>query len=223
MKLLLQRWDDVGRILLGHPSAVHPGLDWLRARGRDYPLHRAGPMCSRDRLAAVTAAHAFRPEHLVGGSITQFLGYSPPTVDMYPSRIPASRVHIGKWHCAKWTDYHHPMRAGFDHSAGAPGNLTDYYSWLLVRDGVPSTTDQYATRWIAEEAIRAIEVGYEFIQVDHHAVHRPFHVPPLELCPRTYAAFGAPPYSDFGARGARGIDLARYGPAAGAAGDAWSC
>lgn len=179
--------DDFGVDMMpayaeGVDTACTPFLDGLAADGLLFRNAWVAPQCSPTRAQLLTGRYGFRTG--IGTPANAELELDerivPEMLEGYSSAC------VGKWHLAgNGGGVTHPNDSGFGRFAGASSNLTDYFNWTKIEDGVESQTSTYATVDTASEAVAAIGTLPEpfFLYVAFHAPHSPAHLPDVALCP----------------------------------------
>ncbi len=196
--------DDLGNDKVGaygeHPkSPPTPHIDALASDGLLFRNAYANPVCSPSRAALLTGRYGRRTGF---GAIVEIaddaseLDLSEELVPEMLSRASAdwTSAAIGKWHLAGYksaTNLRHPNAQGFDHYAGALGNLfytsterrANWRSYEKVVNGTAAWVDEYATVGTTDDAITFLGTadGPWFLYVAYNAPHTPFHVPPANL------------------------------------------
>jgi len=199
--------DDVGvdhlrAFGLDASPAPTPTLDGLIAGGVLFDSCWSAPLCSPARATLLTGRYGFRTG--IGDNVDQ----DDPGLDLAEWTLPevlavgsggARRTAaIGKWHLEPGSSVGEPppVRAGFELSSGALGNLggegQEWVWWDFVKTtpGGKKPVKRYATTDEVEDARRAIEAfGADpwFVYLAFHAAHDPYHAPPSELQDRPLA------------------------------------
>lgn len=192
--------DDVGIDQIGaygvHPTPnLTPALDALSEEAMLFEAAVAHPVCSPSRASLLTGQEP--ADHGVGGAVHEDV--DAPAVDpegpSLPRALPEAYTSwaLGKWHLAPAVPAfaRHPNDFGFDHYAGAPGNLLERTLWDgsgeqgwhrfdKVIDGESSVVEDYATADTVADVTSALRELPEpwFLYVGLHAAHFPFHTPP---------------------------------------------
>jgi arylsulfatase A-like enzyme len=187
VKTLLVSIDDVS--IEAIVNANTPNIDaFATAPGnKDYSdSFVAGTNCSNFRAKVETGMHAPRPENRTGSIYTRMSPSSLPIGDHLLARLVVASgrttSQIGKWHLCHPDNLIHRAVAGYLHFRGSQSNLGgdggDYFGWTAVDDGELMDVDVYATDWTADEAVKELSLGVEFVACAFNATHKPLHVPP---------------------------------------------
>jgi len=190
--------DDLGidKVSAYHPDVAtvpQPTLDRLSTEGMRFTTAWTQPVCSPTRASLLTGRHARR---LGIGDWLENLGAVElaPGVPLLPELIEEAQPEratgaFGKWHLAGEASPNgidHPNVRGFDHYAGALGNIGPPYTYStypMVVNGAQSTREGYLTSDTIDDAVAWLQSTPEpwFAYVATHAVHSPLHVPPDDL------------------------------------------
>lgn len=196
--------DDIGTDQLTvydvHPNPVHtPVMDGLAAEGMRFNQAIAHPVCSPSRASLMTGLMPH--EHGIGSAIrdveTVELDPDTPNLGRALSEHPVAPYTtwaLAKWHLSPPIEgwYDHPNLLGFDHYAGAPGNLwerpliddsgpLDFFNYEKITDGeVEILHDRYVTADTVEDAEEGLRTLPEpwFLSIGLHTAHVPYHRPP---------------------------------------------
>ena len=183
--------DDLGldassSYTVGTELPATPTLDTLAADGLVFDNAWVNPVCSPTRATILTGRYGIRTGVLWPGdeislaetSLQSFIDTNVPNT--YDQAV------IGKWHLAGPSNggNDNPNLMGVAHFAGVgERQLSDYFNWTLVENGLASNNLDYATTafvdltidWIADQQ------GPWFAWLAFNAPHTPFHLPPLGL------------------------------------------
>jgi arylsulfatase B len=174
-------------------TATMPNIRALVDRGVRFANAWASPTCSPTRAGILTGRFPFRT-----GVGTALSGTDYPELDTAEYAIPellraAAPVSyrsacVGKWHLNQRTPQtlSSPAAFGYDFYAGNfLGELSDYFNWNKVTNGSSTTSTNYATTEIIDDAIRWLDELPAnqpfFLWVAFNAPHTPFHAPPAAL------------------------------------------
>lgn len=145
------------------------------------------PVCTPTRASIITGKYGVQTNVLQVGdplatseTILQELMSSDANTSEYNTAM------IGKWHLGGGRTG--PNDAGIDHFAGIiGGGVSDYYSWSLNVNGANSTSTNYVTTELADQAISWVGGQIEpwFLWMSFNAPHTPFHAPPASLHSQT--------------------------------------
>ena len=161
-----------------------------------------------DRVYANTTCRPTRGTILTGryGTRTGLTGFWPgfhvqQSEDTLPDILGAAGIpayQLGKWHLGRNWNELDPIVAGYALHAGTVANLAkaggSYWNW--TRDVaypwhvVTNTEPTYSTTKLVDDALTIIsgQTGDWLLQVNFHAPHAPYHVPPAHL-----HSYGNPP------------------------------
>lgn len=170
-----------------HGNAIMPStptLDQLRSDGITFENAYATPVCTPTRAAIMSGKYGNKTGALgVPGSLdlsheSIFKAIENETNGLYADAV------IGKWHIAEGQNLQHPNDHGLDFFTGIIGGaVQDYYSWPKVKDGQTSTSTNYITSDLTDEAINWIsdQSSPWFLWLAHTTPHTPYHEPPEDL------------------------------------------
>lgn len=198
-------WTDID-------SIATPNLDLLAQRGMTFRRAYSFPICSPTRYALLFGRY---PRRDGIGALIQFAPPGPdnPTPGLELVTLPESlrsaqawfsTAMIGKWHLGANALYDDrapdfgpynwgaltPNLQGFGNWFGSMGNLSDYFAWNSVANGVFAPSTEYATLALVREFERWWQgtPGPRFAYVALHNAHAEYHAPPPELLPPGYPA-----------------------------------
>ncbi len=189
--------DDLGTDYCGFyedraDTAALPNLRRLLNRGVRFTNPMSNPVCSPTRAGILTGRYSFRTGigDAVGGVGSAVIDTSEVTIPrilkLYNPAI--STANIGKWHLSMQTPASNlltPNWMGYDHYSGIfLGTVSSYTSWTKVTNGISSTSTNYATSEIANDAISWIKTQGAnpfFLWLAFNAPHTPLHLPPAGL------------------------------------------
>tara|TARA_R110002049_G_scaffold285698_3_gene466876 strand:- start:21346 stop:23217 length:1872 start_codon:yes stop_codon:yes gene_type:complete len=180
--------DSMGLYAPTQDVAPTPNLNALAANGILFTEFWANPICSPTRAALLTGRHGFRTG--VGfptGNNTIPLG-EYTIADLMNSQG-YHTANIGKWHLGNGDSG--PNLMGWDHFAGiTAGGVQNYYNWTKNVNGSTSTSTNYTTTEMTNDAISWINSKGDdpwFCWVAFNAPHTPFHEPPPSLHTQTFS------------------------------------
>jgi arylsulfatase A-like enzyme len=192
--LLLVVLDDVGidelHAMQTDPAAAPtPNLDQLAADGIRFPNTWSNPVCSPTRATLMTGRYGFRTGIGSNVDVGDAVGLDANRDLTLPAALAPTyeSAAFGKWHLAgegtSISPLTHPNESGFDHFVGARENISDYYAWTRIENGVESQSSIYQTTELANAAIAQIAQMPEpwFVYLAFGAPHAPYHVPPSGL------------------------------------------
>ncbi|NQV73476.1 sulfatase-like hydrolase/transferase, partial [bacterium] len=184
--------DDVGvdswsKAGIGSNVAATPRLDSLADQGITFLNAWATPTCSPTRASMLTGMYGSKTGVLeVGNTLDRTFETLFESIDELTNGEYAVGA-FGKWHLGGRSDTAHPNDAGAQlfhgYLGGAPA---DYSSWSRVVNGLSSTSTNYLTSEITDEAISWIDLQNSpwLVWMAHGAAHTPFHAPPDSLYTR---------------------------------------
>jgi arylsulfatase A-like enzyme len=168
-----------------------PAISSLAQNGVLFRNAYANPVCSPTRACLITGRYGFRTGigDVVAGAGSATLAASEFTL---PEAFAANGslgyqlAQFGKWHLANG-----PMTpntiGGWPHYAGnLQGALATYTNWTKTVDGISTTSTNYATSDLVNDAVTWIQAqgtNAWFAWVAFNAPHSPLHLPPTSLCP----------------------------------------
>jgi len=201
--------DDVGVDQLscygeGADFPATPNICKLAATGVLFRNAWANPTCSPTRSTIQTGRHTFRTGVTAPGIPLPLEERTIPEIlaDQLNQQLGFATAAIGKWHlsggnftappCSSTVN---PQDHGYDHAAGTPSNLRDYFRWCRSVNGVSETCEEgggvpeckdqpYATIVNVDDALSWIgkRGGSWFLWLAFNAPHAPFQAPP-DQCP----------------------------------------
>lgn len=163
----------------------------------------ANPLCSPTRAGILTGRYSFRTGvgDVVDGSnpdLNTNENIIPKVLNLYnPNGI--AKACFGKWHLTAFgpAGYNYPNLMGFDHfegslsgALGQPGQqVTGYYNWTKITNGVNSTCTTYASTENVNNAITYLSSQPNskpfFVWLAFNAPHTPYQLPPAALYSNT--------------------------------------
>ncbi len=178
--------DPIASYGVGSDPANTPELNSLASNGIRFNNAWTKPACSPTRASILSGKYGNKTGVVSVGNI---LPLSEVTLFEQVESINPSYAKgaFGKWHIGG-TNVNHPNQQGVDHYVGFIGGaVTNYFSWPRVENGSSSTSNEYVTSHITDEAIEWIgnQTGPWLAWVAHGAAHSPFHLPPESLYTRT--------------------------------------
>ncbi len=171
-----------------------PNIRKLLHKGVRFTNAMSNPVCSATRAGMLTGQYSFRTG--VGGIVGGTGGSGtlntaemtiPRLLNLYkPNGI--AKANIGKWHLQQpmpVSNLNNPNVMGYDYFAGNfIGQLTSYFNWTKVTNGVSSVSTTYATTETTNDAINWIKAQQNqpfFLWLAYNAPHAPYHLPPADL------------------------------------------
>ena len=192
--------DDLGSDYCGfnenHLDTIPmPNIRRLLSRGVRFRNAWTNPVCSPTRAGLLTGRYSFRTGvgSAIGGAGSAVLDTAEMTIPKLLNRFKPNGIakgHIGKWHLQlpmPITNYQFPNKMGYDHfEGGFTGELTSFYNWTKVTNGVASNSTNYATtenvnnawKWVKAQGNKQF-----FLWLAFNAPHIPHHLPPAGLHP----------------------------------------
>lgn len=183
-------------------AAVLPPTPNLVALAQNGVLFRnayANPVCSPTRACVITGRHGFRTgigDVIAGaGSATLTAGdFTLPEAFAANNTLGYQLAQFGKWHLVNGPNSPGTI-GGWPHFAGSLiGAITSYTNWNKTVNGTSSTSTNYATTDIVNDAVAWIQARGSnpwFAWVAFNAPHSPLHKPPNALCPHYTSLSGA--------------------------------
>ena len=151
----------------------------------------ANPVCSPTRACLITGRYGYRTGigDVVGGAGSATLTASEftlPEAFAANANLGYSLAHFGKWHLANGVSSPGNL-GGWPHYAGnLMGQISSYTNWSKTVNGVTTTTTNYATTDLVNDAVSWIQArgtNQWFAWIAFNAPHSPLHLPPTNLCP----------------------------------------
>jgi len=194
--------DDVGPDYFGFyntttDTAKAPNIRSLASAGIKFNKVWSAPVCSPARAGIFTGRYPFRTG--VGSVITNATSAQLDTNEVSIAKLlrtfspmKYNTGSAGKWHLHANIPPQriYPNKMGFDfYSGNFNGAITDYYSYIRIRNGIQDTVANYATTQTVDDAISWMDTMNStkpfFLWLAFNAPHSPFHVPPVSLCDTT--------------------------------------
>lgn len=186
--------DQLGLYGIHNDPPSTPTIDSLAADGVRFLNAWSLPICSPTRAALLTGRNAGRTgvgwnvadhptQPIVGLALEEFT--IPEMLDVGTDGL-YTHAAIGKWHLGSTAAVGGalaPNMHGFDHFSGSLDNLSDYYDWEKVTNGVAQQTTSYAMTDKVDDALAWMSTAPEpwFCYLALNAPHGPFHSPPSNL------------------------------------------
>ena len=188
--------DDLGSDYCGFyenhvDTASMPNVRKLLNRGVRFRYVWSNPLCSPTRAGILTGRYSFRT------GVGDVVAAGSPEIDTAEITIPRllkkfssnkiATASLGKWHLSapKPAQLKYPNIMGYDYYAGNfLGQLTNYYSWTKIVNGVSGTSNVYATIEETNDAINWIKTQKNqpfFLWLAYNAPHSPYHLPPAGM------------------------------------------
>ena len=183
--------DSMGLYAPAQDVAPTPNLDALAGNGVLFNEFWANPICSPTRAAMLTGRHGFRtgvgsPSGNNTVPITEYTLADAMNTQGYHT------ANFGKWHLGGGNmNSTRPNEMGWDHFSGIlGGGVGNYFSWDKTVNGVTSTSTNYVTTDLTDDAIAWINSKGDdpwFCWLAYNAPHTPFHQPPASLHTQTFS------------------------------------
>jgi arylsulfatase B len=170
-----------------------PNVRKLLSRGVRFSNAWSNPVCSPSRAGILTGRYSFRTG--VGNVIVNPMSAQLDTAEMTIPKllknanapIKYATANVGKWHLQvqNAANLNNPSKMGYDYYAGSfAAEVTNYYNWSKVTNGVASTSTTYATidntnnaiAWMNQQGTKPF-----FLWLAYNAPHFPIHLPPDSL------------------------------------------
>lgn len=190
--ILLIIADDMGldatpNYSFGAAKPNMPILEGLMHEGITFDNVWAYPECSPTRASLLTGKYGYRTGVLAVQENNQ-IPLSEISIQKYleDKSTGYSSAVIGKWHLGGNTNggNNNPANMGVKHYEGLiTGGVPDYSNWTITKNGVQTTTTEYATTKFTDLAIDWIDQQSQpwFLWLAYNAPHTPFHLPPKNL------------------------------------------
>ncbi len=191
--------DDLGTDYCGFyedakDTATMPNIRSMLSKGVRFQNAWASPLCSPTRSGILTGRYPFRTGvgTVVTGPTSADLDTTEITIAKllrYNAPVQYATANIGKWHLNQQTNHKliYPNKYfGYDlYSGNFLGELSDYYKWYKVTNGIGDTSTTYATTEYLNDAINWLDTLPSgkpfFLWLAFNAPHTPYHKPPDSL------------------------------------------
>ena len=191
--------DDLGSDWCGFQenhldTANMPNVRKLLSRGVRFSNVWSNPICSPSRAGILTGRYSFRTGvgTVIGGAGSAVLDTAEITIPRLLKNANAptkyATANIGKWHLQLQTPQTliYPNTMGYDHFSGIyNGAVQNYFSWTKTVNGVNTTTTNYTTTDLTNDAIAWLGQQNNtkpfFLWMAYNAPHDPIHLPPDSL------------------------------------------
>lgn len=180
-------WRDVGY----HGSEIEtPHIDALARAGVELDRFYVQPTCSPTRASLMTGKSPtrFGITRPLGKNEREGLPLEAVLLPQYLANLGYQRLMVGKWHLGNHTPAQFPQARGFEYFYGYLSGGVGYWDhnhggghdWQ--RNGVTLREEGYATRLLADDAVRLIRARDRqrplFLYVAFGAPHLPNQAPP---------------------------------------------
>jgi len=190
--ILVMLADDLGVDRVGAyqkpPSPARtPNIDAIADQGVLFRNAYSNPSCSPTRATLLTGRFAWHTGVGTALSLSSGPGLSL-SLETLPQVLSAAGYQCalaGKWHLGDIAL--HPLQAGFLHHSGTINSINPpmtYTNFAKMVDGAGVHVQTYATTDTVNDALGFMASLTEpwFIEVAFNAPHKPFHIPPSNLC-----------------------------------------
>ncbi|MEM6295722.1 MAG: sulfatase-like hydrolase/transferase [Myxococcota bacterium] len=183
----LQAYADINGVdVSDRDYPATPTIDRICREGVRFTQAWAMPTCTPTRGSILTGRYGFRTG-LDGVGRGKTILKAEITLPKILDGV-ANTANVGKWHLGEEAEtggLRTPNEMGWDHYAGAIGNLDGYFSFTKVVDGREVKVDNYATTETVDDAIawatkQPTDASW-LLWVAFNAPHGPFHNPPDHL------------------------------------------
>ena len=161
-----------------------PNLQNLTNSGIKFNNVWSSPTCSPTRATILTGKYGYRTGVLEAGHNLSTQEISLQTYINNNTGNQYSNAVIGKWHLGPASQPSHPNDMGIDFFSGMTQSGVDsYYNWSHTENGQVTSSNEYATTKLTDEAIEWINNQSQpwFLWLAYNAPHSPYHLPPNDL------------------------------------------
>ncbi len=161
-----------------------PNLQNLTNSGIKFNNVWSSPTCSPTRATILTGKYGYRTGVLEAGHNLSTQEISLQTYINNNTGNQYANAVIGKWHLGPASQTSHPNDMGIDFFSGMTQSGVDsYYNWSHTENGQVSSSNEYATTKLTDEAIEWINNQSQpwFLWLAYNAPHSPYHLPPNDL------------------------------------------
>ena len=166
-----------------------PNINSLVTNGVVFRNAYANPLCSPTRACLLTGRFGFRTG--IGDVVGGTQGPLAATEFTLPKAFTNASLgyqlaQFGKWHLDNGVNSPLTVGGWTNYAGSLIGQLTSYTNWLKTVNGVTTTSTNYATTDLVNDAtnwIAARGTNAWFLWAAFNAPHTPFHLPPTNLCP----------------------------------------
>ena len=161
-----------------------PNLQNLINSGIRFNNVWSNPVCSPTRSTILTGKYGYRTNVLDASDNLSIQETSIQTYINANSGNEYSDAVIGKWHLGPPTQPSHPNNMGIGFFSGmTQASVESYYNWQHTENGQVSTSNEYTTTKLTDDAITWINDQEQpwFLWLAYNAPHTPFHLPPSDL------------------------------------------
>jgi arylsulfatase A-like enzyme len=165
-----------------------PNIDSLATNGVVFSRTYSNPLCSPTRACLLTGRFGFRTGigDVVGGSQGPLSSSEWTLPKAFSTGLGYQLSMFGKWHLANPPNS--PLNVGgwTNYVGNLQGQISSYTNWSKTVNGLTTTTTNYATTDLVNDAITWINsrgTNAWFVWCAFNAPHTPLHLPPTNLCP----------------------------------------
>ncbi len=161
-----------------------PNLQNLTNSGIKFNNVWSSPTCSPTRATILTGKYGYRTGVLEAGHNLSTQEISLQTYINNNTGNQYANAVIGKWHLGPPSQPSHPNDMGIDFFSGMTQSGVDsYYNWSHTENGQVTSSNEYATTKLTDEAIEWINNQSQpwFLWLAYNAPHSPYHLPPNDL------------------------------------------
>ncbi|MEC7876370.1 MAG: sulfatase-like hydrolase/transferase [Bacteroidota bacterium] len=186
--ILLIITDDMGLDAsvgynIGNQKPKMPNIQQLILNGIKFNNVWANPVCTPTRSTILTGKYGYNTSVL---NVDDALSTTELSLFQYlKDNSNYKSALIGKWHLSgRPSNHYHPNNLGVEYFAGIiGGGVQNYNNWTFSKNGNTSTSNEYSTTKLTDEAINWINNQDEswFLWLAYNAPHTPFHLPPSNL------------------------------------------
>ncbi len=178
-----------------------PNILSLAQNGVTFRNAYANPLCSPTRACLITGRHAFRTGvgdviEGAGSAVLKSTEFTLPDAFAANPSLGYQLASFGKWHLANGANSPGTV-GGWPHFAGSLiGAIANYTNWSKTVNGVSTTSTNYATTDIVDDATAWIQsrgTNPWLAWIAFNAPHTPLHKPPTNLCPHYTSLSGTTP------------------------------
>ncbi len=180
----------------GATLPLTPNIASLASNGVVFRRAYGNPVCSPTRACLLTGRFGFRTGigDVVGGTQGALSGTEFTLPEAFASGAPAYHLsQFGKWHLSNGPNSPRTVGGWTNYAGSLIGALANYTNWDKTVNGTTTTSANYATTDLVNDAtnwIAARGANPWFLWVAFNAPHTPLHLPPTNLCPHSASLSG---------------------------------